>query len=111
MAKTVTFLGLGTMGHAMSNNLLKAGFTVRGYDPSPEARKRAEANGVATFGSAAEAVQGAEAVCSAVPTPDNVIALYTGEKGALSGMAEGTVCFDFSTITPEASRFVAEEAH
>ncbi len=110
MPKTVTFLGLGTMGYAMSNNLLKAGFAVLGYDPMPEARAKAEANGVRTFDSAAEAVQGAEAVCSAVPTPDNVIALYTGENGALSGAAEGTVCFDFSTITPEASCFVAGEA-
>ena len=33
----VGFIGLGLMGTSMSNNLLKAGFKVRGYDPLPGA--------------------------------------------------------------------------
>ena len=110
MKKTVAFLGLGTMGGAMSNNLIKAGFAVRGYDPVAEACARAGKNGVQVLASAAEAVTGVEVVCSVVPGPDDVRALYLGEKGVLAAAARGTVCFDFSTITPEASCQVAEEA-
>ena len=110
MKKTVAFLGLGTMGGAMSNNLIKAGFAVRGYDPVAEACARAGKNGVQVLASAAEAVTGVEVVCSVVPGPDDVRALYLGERGVLAAAAGGTVCFDFSTITPEASCQVAEEA-
>jgi len=110
MKKTVAFLGLGTMGGAMSKNLLKAGFAVRGYDPLAAAAEAARENGVQILGSAAEAVTGAEVVCSVVPGPDDVRALYLGEKGVLAAAVPGTVCFDFSTITPGASEEVAEEA-
>lgn len=108
--KTVAFLGLGMMGGAMSNNLLKAGYAVRGYDPSAEACARARKNGVQILASPAEAVTGAGVVCSSVPGPDDVRELYLGERGVLAAAAEGTVCFDLSTITPEASCEVAEEA-
>ncbi|MEK6708954.1 MAG: NAD(P)-binding domain-containing protein, partial [Nitrospinota bacterium] len=110
MKKTVAFLGLGTMGGAMSKNLLKAGFAVRGYDPSPAAAEAARKNGVEILASAAEAVTGVEVICSVVPGPDDVRALYLGEKGVLAAAAKGAVCFDFSTITPEASCQVAEAA-
>ena len=42
------------MGGAMAANLAKAGHTVRGYDPHPPARKRAEEAGAATFDSPAD---------------------------------------------------------
>jgi 3-hydroxyisobutyrate dehydrogenase len=110
MAKTVAFLGLGTMGGAMAANLAKAGYTVRGYDPIPEIRKRSEENGIATFDSPAEAAQGAEVICSSVPETADAHEAYLGEKGALASAAEGTVCFDFSTITPDGSRAIADAA-
>ena len=40
---TIAFLGLGNMGGPMAANLVKAGHTVHGYDPVPEAVKTAEA--------------------------------------------------------------------
>ncbi|MCV7083272.1 NAD(P)-binding domain-containing protein, partial [Mycolicibacterium insubricum] len=45
MAATVAFLGLGNMGGPMAANLVKAGFTVRGFDPVPAAVAAAEAAG------------------------------------------------------------------
>ena len=35
MAGQVGFIGLGSMGLGMSTNLLRAGFTVRGFDIDP----------------------------------------------------------------------------
>lgn len=110
MAKKVGFVGLGTMGSAMTNNLLKAGFEVQGFDPTPAAREKAGKAGVRIVGSPAEAAQGAAVICSSVPETEDVQEAYLGEKGVLAGAAEGLVCFDFSTISPDGSAAVAAEA-
>ena len=44
---TIAFLGLGNMGGPMAANLVKAAYTVRGFDPVPAAVETARANGVA----------------------------------------------------------------
>lgn len=110
MAKTVAFLGLGNMGSGMSENLVKAGFIVRGFDPVPAARERAAAAGLQVFETAAEAASGAEVVCSSVPEAAHARRAYLGEAGALASASEGAVCFDLSTLTVEDSRELAEEA-
>lgn len=110
MAKTVAFLGLGNMGSGMSENLAKAGFIVRGFDPVPAARERAAAAGLRVFETAAEAASGAEVVCSSVPEVAHARRAYLGEAGALASAPEGAVCFDLSTLTVEGSRELAEEA-
>ena len=110
MAKTVAFLGLGNMGSGMSENLAKAGFIVRGFDPVPAARERAAAAGLRVFETAAEAASGAEVVCSSVPEVAHARRAYLGEAGALASAPEGAVCFDLSTLTVEGSRDLAEEA-
>ena len=56
----IAFIGLGNMGGPMAANLVKAGHTVRGFDPVPEAVKTAQDNGIETFPAAIEAVSAAE---------------------------------------------------
>ena len=110
MAKRIAFLGLGNMGGAVAANMLKAGYEVVGYDPSPAAQEAAREAGIPVFDSPAEAARGADYVCSSVPRGEHVREAYLGEKGALLTAREGAVCFDFSTILPEESIAVAEEA-
>ncbi len=110
MAKRIAFLGLGNMGGAVAANMLKAGFEVVGYDPSPAAQEAAREAGIPVFDSPAETARGADYVCSSVPRGEHVREAYLGEKGALLTAKEGAVCFDFSTILPEESIAVAEEA-
>jgi len=110
MSKKIAYLGLGTMGRAMARNLLEAGYLVRGYDPSSEACEYAGSFGVEIFSSAAEAAAEAEVICSSVPKTEHVKETYLSDKGALATASEGTVCFDFSTISPEGSCEVAAEA-
>ncbi len=98
------------MGGAVAGNMKKAGFDVVGYDPSPAAQQAAREAGIAVFGSPAEAARGADYVCSSVPKGEHVRGAFLGEKGALLTAKEGAVCFDFSTILPEESIAVAEEA-
>ena len=110
MAKKIAFLGLGNMGGAVAANMKKAGYEVVGYDPSPAAQEAAREAGIPVFDSPAEAARGADYVCSSVPRGEHVRDAYLGEKGALLTAKEGAVCFDFSTILPEESIAVAEEA-
>ena len=110
MSKTIAYLGLGTMGRAMARNLVEAGYVVRGYDPNPEAKKNASGFGVEVFSSAAEAATEADVICSSVPKTEHVKEAYLSDKGALATASKGTVCFDFSTISPEGSCEVAEAA-
>ena len=110
MAKVVAFLGLGNMGSGMSENLVKAGFDVRGFDPVPAMRERAASAGLTVFETAAEAATGAEVICSSVPEVEHAREAYLGETGALTTAREGTVCFDLSTLTVEGSQDLAAEA-
>ena len=65
---TIAFLGLGNMGGPMAANLVKAAYTVRGFDPVPAAVEIARANGVVPCDTAADAVTGAEVVITMLPS-------------------------------------------
>jgi len=53
MSGTAGVIGLGIMGGAMARHLVKAGFTVHGFDPSADAVEAARGDGVETLASAA----------------------------------------------------------
>ncbi len=110
MAKTIAFLGIGAMGSRMAGNLVQAGFDVRGYSPSDATRQAAQARGVATVASSAEAADGADLILSCVPATEQLIATYLGPQGAFETARRGAACFDFSTVSVEGSLQVAQAA-
>lgn len=59
---TVAVLGLGAMGHAFASNLLKKGFTVYGWNRSPEKGKDLQDAGLQLSTSVAEAVSEADVI-------------------------------------------------
>ena len=59
----VAFLGLGHMGGPMAINLVKAGYTVTGFDVVPAALEAARAHGIATAETAADAVRPCSLQC------------------------------------------------
>ena len=73
---TIAFLGLGHMGGPMAKNLVEAGHTVHGYDPSPEAAVAAKENGVEVFAGGIEAVADADVVITMLPHGKAVIECY-----------------------------------
>src|SRR4051812_350134 len=50
-------VGLGRMGANMAERLVRGGHQARGYDPNPEARQRAEQQGIACAAALADLVQ------------------------------------------------------
>ena len=118
----VAFLGLGHMGGPMAINLVKAGYTVTGFDVVPAALETARAHGIATTDTAAEAVAGATVVLTMLPSGKHLLDAYRGapgqhgqpgqpgQPGLLATAAPGTLFLDCSTINVDEAREAAELA-
>ena len=104
---TIAFLGLGNMGGPMAANLVKAGHTVRGFDPVPEAVKTAQDNGIETFPAAIEAVSAAEVVVTMLPNGGIVKKLY---DEILPATPTGALFIDSSTISVDDARDIHQRA-
>ncbi|MGC5628476.1 2-hydroxy-3-oxopropionate reductase [Georgenia sp. Z1344] len=107
---TIAFIGLGIMGSPMAVHLQNAGHTVRGYNRTPDkTAPLVEAGGIAAS-SVAEAVTGADVVAVMVPDSPDVRDVLTGEDGVYANAAQGTLVIDFSSIRPDVTVELAEEA-
>jgi 3-hydroxyisobutyrate dehydrogenase len=104
---TIAFLGLGNMGGPMAGNLVKAGHTVHGFDPVPEAVEQAKLSGVETFPTAVEAVAAAEVVITMLPSGAIVKSLYAD---ILPATPTGALFIDSSTISVDDARAVHDQA-
>ncbi len=110
---TIAFLGLGHMGGPMAVNLVKAGYTVVGFDVVPEALETARAHGIATAATAADAVAGAAVVLTMFPSGQHVLEAYRGtdgQPGLLQAAGPDTMFLDCSTINVDEAREAAELA-
>ncbi|GJE62707.1 3-hydroxyisobutyrate dehydrogenase [Methylobacterium trifolii] len=101
MGKTIAFIGLGNMGGPMAANLVRAGFSVRGFDLSPASLETAKADGVAVAGSVLEAAEGAEAVVTMLPAGRHVVEVWSQLTAAVPA---GTLLIDSSTVDVESAR-------
>jgi 3-hydroxyisobutyrate dehydrogenase len=104
----VAFIGLGNMGGGMAANLAKKGHDVRAFDLSPEALAKAEKAGCLAAASAAEALDGAEAVITMLPAGSHVETVYADAVFATAPAS--AILIDCSTIDVATARRVAEAA-
>ncbi|MDR1079048.1 MAG: 2-hydroxy-3-oxopropionate reductase [Propionibacteriaceae bacterium] len=107
----LAFIGLGIMGAPMSVHLQRGGFAVTGYDLVPGATDRLVAAGGRAAGSLAEAVAEADVIALMVPDSPDVEAVLTGPAGVLALGRPGALIIDFSTIRPDVTMALAEQAH
>ena len=106
----IAFIGLGIMGSPMAVHLAKAGHRVAGYNRSPEkAAPLVDAGGRAAE-SIADAVGDADVVCLMVPDSPDVTAVLAGEGGVFDNAKEGTLVIDFSSIRPDVTTGLGEQA-
>jgi 2-hydroxy-3-oxopropionate reductase len=106
----IAFIGLGIMGSPMAVHLAKAGHQVAGYNRTPDkAAPLVDAGGRAAE-SIADAVRDAEVVCVMVPDSPDVSKVLTGEGGVFDNAKPGTLVIDFSSIRPDVTTQLAEQA-
>ena len=99
----VGFIGLGTMGGAMSLNLRKAGYDVIVHDLRRELGDRHVDAGCTWVDSIGEVAQASDVVFTSLPGPKEIEAVALDEDGLLAGMKPGSVWFDLSTSSPTAA--------
>jgi 2-hydroxy-3-oxopropionate reductase len=103
----IGYIGLGLLGSALAEDLIKAGFTVRGFDIAPERVREHEARGGIPVRSPADAAGGAAVVMTCLMTADLVREVLLGPDGAIDAAPSGVVVIDNSTIHPDASAALA----
>ncbi len=103
----IGFIGTGTMGLPMLNNLLKKGYQVCAYDLASAALEAAQKAGAERAGSAAEAASAGDLVITMLPSSGNVEKAYLGPGGIIERAKEGTLLIDMSTIDPGTSQRLA----
>ena len=104
--ETIGFIGLGSMGSPMAENLLAKGFQVRGFDVRAESAAALGTGGGTPAASAAEAASGADAlVLMVVNAAQAEAALFAGS--ALEALPPGGVVVLMATCPPGAVEALA----
>ena len=98
------------MGLPMARNLVEAGHTVVGFNRSPEKIEKFVSSGGLGAGSIQEAVDGAEAVVTMLPDSPDVLAVYSDDQGVLQNAGPSTLLIDMSTIRPDVTVELHEQA-
>ncbi|QWA12951.1 NAD(P)-dependent oxidoreductase [Sodalis ligni] len=94
----VAVLGLGAMGHAFAANLLKKGFTVRGWNRSPRKGDDLAAAGLTLCNTPREAVRDADVVISMLTNAAATEEVIIGDKGIVEHLKPGAVVVQMGTI-------------
>jgi 3-hydroxyisobutyrate dehydrogenase len=102
----VTVIGLGNMGVPMGLRLIKAGFTVTGFDVSETARRNFAAAGGRTAGDVAAAVASTDVVIALLPNGKIVREAVTGLREHLKPSA---IVVDMSSSDPIGTRALGGE--
>jgi len=110
MIKTISYLGLGTMGSGMVSNLLKAGYKLTVWNRSAKKCGPFGKNGARIADTPADAVRDAELVMYCLSNDQAVEEVVFGSKGILSGTKEGQIAVNMSTVLP-ATSLREEEAY
>ncbi len=103
----IGFVGLGAMGSRIAGRLLEGN---RLYGTNRTASKAGEltGRGMAWRDTPREVAQAAEVVFSMVTDDTALDAVTSGPDGILAGLAPGTIYVDMSTVSPQASRELAQ---
>jgi 3-hydroxyisobutyrate dehydrogenase-like beta-hydroxyacid dehydrogenase len=103
MIKTISYLGLGTMGGGMASNLLKAGYKLTVWNRNAEKCEPFARKGARVADTPADAVRDTELVMHSLSNDQAVEDVVFGPKGILTGIKEGQIAVDMSTVLPATS--------
>jgi 3-hydroxyisobutyrate dehydrogenase-like beta-hydroxyacid dehydrogenase len=106
----VTVLGLGKMGVPIARRLLGAGHAVAVWNRSAGRTAELADAGARVLAAPAEAWEAAGVCVTMVLDDGALLDVTTGRDGLFTSSGEGRVLVDMSTVSPEASRKVAEAA-
>jgi 3-hydroxyisobutyrate dehydrogenase-like beta-hydroxyacid dehydrogenase len=103
MIKKISYLGLGTMGTGMASNLLKAGYELTVWNRSAQKSQPLARKGARVANTPADAVRDVDLVIYMLSNDQAVEEVVFGANGILSGIKEGQIVIDMSTVLPATS--------
>jgi 3-hydroxyisobutyrate dehydrogenase len=104
------FIGLGLMGSRFLRRLNARGWNVRGWNRSRAATLPLKMYGFAIDDTLADLVRGSDVLLSSLADDDAVRAAYQGEDGVFANVQPGTTILEMSTISPDVSALLHQEA-
>ncbi len=104
----VTFIGMGTMGGPMAQNILKAGHEVTVHNRTREKEEPLVQKGAQRAASPQGAADGAEVIITCLSDTPDVEEVILGDSGVIHSAQRGTIVVDMSTISPTATRCMSE---
>jgi glyoxylate/succinic semialdehyde reductase len=105
---TLAFVGIGIMGLAMCQNLLRAGYDVVVWNRTPERCEPLKAAGARVAATARDAAAAADLTFGMLADPQAALEVATGPGGVAAGMSPGKGYVDVSTVDVATSRQVAQ---
>lgn len=106
----VGFVGLGVMGGLMVERLMAHGHTVTGYNRTRSKAQPLIDKGMKFAESPRAIAETADVIISMVTNTAALEHIANGPEGILAGLKTGKVWVDMSTVSPAASRHLAEKA-
>ncbi|HZO70389.1 MAG TPA: NAD(P)-dependent oxidoreductase [Kribbellaceae bacterium] len=105
---TIGVVGLGAMGGRIAGRLLAQGHVVHGTNRTRSKADALVAQGLVWCENPRTTAQDSDVVLSMVTNDAALEAVTQGPDGIVAGLAPGTVYVDMSTVSPTASRTLAE---
>jgi 3-hydroxyisobutyrate dehydrogenase-like beta-hydroxyacid dehydrogenase len=105
---TVGFVGLGAMGSRIAGRLLDSGNELHGSNRTESKAKPLIERGMQWRATPREVAQAADVIFGMVTDDAALEAIASGPDGILAGLQEGKIFVDMSTVSPRASRQLAE---
>ncbi len=107
--ESIGFIGLGNMGSKMVERLIKAGYPVTGYNRTKEKATALIKLGMQWADSPANIVKVCDITLMSLTDDKAVLSITEGKQGILSGITNGKILVDMSTVSPNFSRTIANK--
>jgi 3-hydroxyisobutyrate dehydrogenase-like beta-hydroxyacid dehydrogenase len=104
----IGFVGLGKMGGNMAARFLAAGYPVYGEQRDRVGAQELVDDGLQWRSTPREIAEVADIVFTSLPDDDVLATVASGPDGILAGLAPEKIWVDVSTVSPRASRALAE---
>jgi 3-hydroxyisobutyrate dehydrogenase len=110
MRKRIGFIGAGTMGAPMAENLYRAGFPVTVYNRTRAKLTPLMEKGLATADDLAGAVADKDVIITMLSDDAAVKEVVLGDEGVLTHCRPGTVLIDMSTVSPDTAIEISQRS-
>ena len=108
MTDQIGFIGLGIMGRPMALNLKRAGFELYVHARRAESMDPLATAGAIACANPSEVARQADVIFTMVSDTPDVEQVILGERGVLEGVRAGSLVVEMSTISPSATRAMAD---